>query len=77
MQFQTISKRLSPEGGECRQNVDTLFSSSHGSKRWQHQQNSRDRNHKKILSPAGLAETPTGRSRRKTKKESSKHYQVK
>lgn len=72
-QFQTISKRLSPEG-ECKAQGDTL--SSQGSKRWQ-SQSSKDssQNIRKILSP-NSAETPTGRSRRHRARKESKHYQV-
>ncbi|XP_037036638.1 protein sprint isoform X2 [Bradysia coprophila] len=70
--FQTISKRLSPEG-ECKAQVDTL--SSQGSKRWQ-SQSSKDssQNNRKVLSP-NSAETPTGRSRRHRARKESKHYQ--
>jgi hypothetical protein len=69
LQFQTISKRLSPEG-ECHV-VHSGSLSSQGSKRWQQQQQtSKD----KILSPM-LAETPTGRTKKSRRKE-SKHYQV-
>lgn len=70
--FQTISKRLSPEG-ECKQTVDTL--SSQGSKRWQSQSSKDSVNHRKILSPSSV-DTPTGRVRRSKARKESKHYQV-
>lgn len=70
--FQTISKRLSPEG-ECKQTVDTL--SSQGSKRWQSQSSKDSLNHRKLLSPNSV-DTPTGRVRRSKARKESKHYQV-
>lgn len=70
LQFQTITKRLSPEG-ECKQTVDTL--SSQGSKRWQSQANQDPS--RKILSPHSGDETPTSRSRRSKARKESKHYQ--
>lgn len=71
-QFQTISKRLSPEG-ECKTSAETL--SSQGSKRWQ-SQSSKDssQNNFKVLSPN--AQTPGGnRPKRSRARKESKHYQ--
>lgn len=73
LMFQTISKRLPPEG-ECKRNADS-WSSNGGGKRWASRESG-----KKLISPVSGGtggDTPTGRSRKhKTKKESSKHYQV-
>lgn len=73
VQFQTISKRLSPEG-ECKTSGETL--SSQGSKRWQ-SQSSKDssQNNCKVLSPN--SQTPSGgnRPKRSRARKESKHYQ--
>lgn len=68
LQFQTISKRMSPEG-ECKTSADTL--SSQGSKRWQ-SQSSKDssQNNRKVLSPNSQV---AGKKRSRARKE-SKHY---
>lgn len=70
-QFQTISKRLSPEG-ECKTSAETL--SSQGSKRWQ-SQSSKDssQNNCKMLSPNSQA--PVNRTKRSRARKESKHYQ--
>ncbi|XP_059621543.1 protein sprint isoform X2 [Phlebotomus argentipes] len=73
LQFQTISKRLSPEG-ECHKNGDAM--STLDSKRWLSNL-SRDsaRGNRKAVSPS-LAETPNGQRMRRSKaKKESKHYQ--
>lgn len=72
LQFQTISKRLSPEG-ECKTSADTL--SSQGSKRWQ-SQSSKDscQNNRKIVSPTSQVAGNRTKRNRAARKE-SKHYQ--
>lgn len=71
-QFQTISKRLSPEG-ECKTSADTM--SSQGSHRWQNQ-SSKDssQNTSKILSPN--SESSSTRTKRHRARKESKHYQT-
>lgn len=74
LQFQTISKRLSPEG-ECHKNGEAL--STLDSKRWiSNLSRDTSRGNRKVQSPS-LAETPNGqRIRRSKAKKESKHYQV-
>ncbi|GAB0089724.1 hypothetical protein DMENIID0001_043210 [Sergentomyia squamirostris] len=72
LQFQTISKRLSPEG-ECHKNGDTVATLD--SKRWTSHSRDSSRSNRKVLSPC-QAETPNGqRVRRSKAKKESKHYQ--
>lgn len=72
LQFQTISKRLSPEG-ECKISGDTL--SSQGSKRWQSQSSKESSHSRKIMSPMSN-DAPSVRSKRSRARKESKHYQV-
>ncbi|XP_031634715.1 protein sprint isoform X2 [Contarinia nasturtii] len=69
--FQTISKRMSPEG-ECKTSADTL--SSQGSKRWQ-SQSSKDssQNNRKVVSPTSQA--AGNRTKRGRVRKESTHYQ--
>ncbi|XP_055306963.1 protein sprint isoform X2 [Sitodiplosis mosellana] len=69
--FQTISKRMSPEG-ECKTSADTL--SSQGSKRWQ-SQSSKDssQNNRKVVSPT--SQVASNRTKRSRARKESKHYQ--
>ncbi|XP_055696839.1 protein sprint isoform X3 [Phlebotomus papatasi] len=73
LQFQTISKRLSPEG-ECHKNGEAL--STLDSKRWiSNLSRDTSRGNRKVQSPS-LAETPNGQRMRRSKaKKESKHYQ--
>lgn len=72
LQFQTISKRMSPEG-ECKTSADTM--SSHSSNRWPNQ-TSKDssQNTSKVLSPN--SESSSTRTKRHRARKESKHYQT-
>lgn len=72
LQFQTISKRLSPEG-ECKVSGDTL--SSQGSKRWQSQSSKDSSQNRKMMSPM-TNDAPSVKSKRSRARKESKHYQV-
>lgn len=68
--FQTISKRMSPEG-ECKRNMDSL---SNSSKRWGVQ--SIGGGSSGGVGGAGTSSSSSGRPRRQKTRKESKHYQV-